>query len=169
MWGAWTGGRGASGVPKNWDAKAILTTSASLCQSKEIAQSSVLPPPPVKSAEMKPRVGQKVHSGFSFMAYAQGQTDFEANAVHYVYNVCMQVGFILYQQHHFKALKHFTGHLFTGSHQGTKSGPPSQPPATKGPRHLPGLSRPRSALSHGKALRCSSWKWVPMALSSMGF
>ena len=46
------------------------------------------PPPPVKSAKMKHRVGQKVHSGFSFTAYTKAQTDFEANAVHYVYNVC---------------------------------------------------------------------------------
>lgn len=38
-------------MPESWDAEAILTTSASLCQSKEITQSSVPPPTPSEVSE----------------------------------------------------------------------------------------------------------------------
>lgn len=95
-----------------------------------------VPPPPVKSSKMKHGVGQKVRSGFSFQRIQKlKQTLRPVQCTMCI--TCVQVGFTLYQQHHFKALRHCTGHPFTGSQQGTKSGPPSQPPATKGPRHLP--------------------------------
>ena len=120
----------------------ILTARGSPCENKEVPQASVPSPSP-------PRGVCK-------------------DEIHCVYNTCVQVGFILDQQHHFKGLRHCTGHLFTASLQGTKSRPQSQPPTAEGPCYLPCLSRPLCALPHGQVLEPSSKKWVPSALSSLG-
>lgn len=120
----------------------VLTASGSLCENKEVPQSSV-PSPSPPSGVCK-------------------------DEIHCAYNTSVQVGSILYQQRNFKGLRHCTGHLFTASLQGTKSRPRSQPPTAEGPCYLPCLSRPLCALPHGRVLEQSSKKWVLSALSFMG-